>query len=326
MRAVVTGGAGFIGSHLIERLAARGDDIVCVERPGASRRWIADVPLAWEPVGLEDESGLARVLEGADVVFHLAALTEARRYTEYYAVNTEGTASVLRAAARFNGSAPRVVFPSSLAALGPCRDEKPLSPDSIPFPITHYGNSKLLAEAAVHAFADRVPAAILRLSAVYGAREKAVGKLFGMIRRGVALTVGSWDRTVSLLYVKDAVQGLLAAADTERAAGRTYCLAHPETVTWAEFACAAGEALGRAPRLVSVPLKAAQAIAVLAELCARGRRRAAIVNRERVREMSQRRWVCDPASAIAEIGFDPRYPMERGLGETIAWFGDRNWQ
>src|SRR2546425_3332289 len=88
MRAVVTGGAGFIGSHLIEALVQRGDEVVCVERPGASRRWLDGLDVCYRDSGLEDVSELTAALAGADVVFHLAGLTEARAPQDFYAVNT----------------------------------------------------------------------------------------------------------------------------------------------------------------------------------------------------------------------------------------------
>src|SRR3989475_1600463 len=196
MRAVVTGGAGFIGSHLIEALVQRGDEVVCVERPGASRRWLDGLDVCYRDSGLEDVAQLAAALAGANVVFHLAGLTEARSPRDFYAVNTEGTARLFRAAAAHNGGAPRVVLMSSLAALGPCRNGDRLSPDTVPYPISHYGHSKLLAEAVAHAFADRVPATIIRPPSVYGPRERGVLKLFQLVRRGIALSVGSWDREV----------------------------------------------------------------------------------------------------------------------------------
>jgi nucleoside-diphosphate-sugar epimerase len=86
-----------------------------------------------------------------------------------------------------------------------------------------------------------------------------------MIKHGMALTIGGWDREVSMLYVRDAVQGLLEAADTPRAVGHTYCLAHPEPVTWRSVADAIGHALHREPRLVSVPAAAARVIALAVE-------------------------------------------------------------
>src|SRR5207245_2936484 len=262
MRAVVTGGAGFIGSHLIEALVARGDEVVCVERPGAPRRWLEGLDLSYRDSGLDNGRALSAAFAGADVVFHLAGLTEARAPRDFYAVNTEGTARVFRAAAAHNGRAPRVVLMSSLAALGPCRNGDRLSPDTVPYPISHYGHSKLLAEAIAHAFADRVPATIIRPTSVYGPRERGVLKLFRLVRRGVALTVGSWDREVSLVHVADLV---------------------------------------------------------------RARHAAAILNRERLRELVQERWVCDPSRAMTELGFAPQYPVARGVAETAQWYREARW-
>lgn len=325
MRAVVTGGAGFIGSHLIEALGARGDEVVCVERPGAPRGWIADLPVEWSDIGLADEPGLTRLFEGADVVYHLAALTEARTPADCYRVNTEGTASIFKAAARHHEVAPRVILMSSLAALGPCRNGSPLSADTVPYPLSHYGHSKLLAEAVAHAWVNRVPCTILRVTSVYGPRERSVLKMFQMIQHGVALTIGSWDREVSLIYVQDVVQGLIAAATSRSGVGRTYCLAYPENVTWRRFAGAVAESLACHPALVSVPPAAARPVARVAELLAGLQCRAAVLNRDRVRELSQRSWICDATPAIREIGFRPEWPIDRGIPATAAWYREVSW-
>jgi nucleoside-diphosphate-sugar epimerase len=326
MKAIVTGGSGFIGSHLIEALVAAGHEVACVERVGGTKGWIEELPVGWEPIGLSDVGQLRRVLEGVDVVFHLAGLTEAIRPADLYEVNTVGTSNVLEAAATWNGSAPHVILLSSLAAIGPCRNGNALSPDTIPFPLSHYGNSKLLAEAVLHAFSDRVPTTVVRLPSTYGPRERAVLMLFRMVTRGIALTIGGWHREASMVYVGDVVQGLLAAGhERERAAGRTYCFAHPMPITWADFAEAAGEAIGRRPRLLSVAAGVALPIAIGCELLARMGHRPAILNRDRVRELAQARWVCDPSRAIDEIGFDPRYTLERGTRATVAWYRKAGW-
>lgn len=325
MRITITGGAGFIGSHLTEALLERGDRVACVERPGAPRGWLEGRNVEWLPVGLEDTETLERVVGEADVVYHLAALTEARHERDFYEVNTEGTARVLRAAAARNGSAPHVVLLSSLAAVGPCRNGERLDPDSVPRPLTHYGNSKLLAEAVVHAYGDRVPVTVVRFPSVYGPREKAVLNLFRMIRHGVALTVGGWEREVSLIHVHDAVRGLLAVGDREVDGPRTYCLAHPEVVTWADVASAVGSAVGREPRLVSLPVAGARLVAVVAEWMAGLRGRPAVLNRERVLELSQERWVCDPGRAVREVGFSPAVPVAEGMRQTANWYRRARW-
>jgi nucleoside-diphosphate-sugar epimerase len=325
MRAVVTGGAGFIGSHLIEALVARGDDVTCLERPGAPAEWIHDLPVRRVETGLRDVSQLAAELEGADVVFHLAALTQALHPSEYFEVNTEGTARLLQAALLQPGVVPRVVLMSSLAAAGPCRNGELLTPDTVPFPLSHYGHSKLLAEAVVHAYADRVPTVILRYPTVYGPRERAVLKLFQLVRRRVALTVGSWDRQNSLIYVSDVVASLLAAATAPRAIGRTYCITHPVAVTWREFASEVGRVLRSSPLLVSVPRHVAQLIAISAETIAGITGTAAILNRDRVREMTQLRWVCDGSRAEAELGFTGTWGIDRGVPATAAWYEEEKW-
>lgn len=325
MRTVITGGAGFIGSHLAEALVERGHRVACIERPGASRGWLEKLEADWHPTGLEEPETLRRLFRDADVVFHLAGLTEAVRSRDFYRVNTEGTARVLRAAAEQDGTAPHVILLSSLAATGPCRNGERLGPDSVPIPLSHYGNSKLLAEAVMHAYADRVPATVVRLPSVYGPRERAVLKLFRMIRRGIALTVGGWERQVSLVHVRDVVGGLLAAADRDVRSCRTYCLAHPEVVTWSDVARAVGEAVDRRPRKVSLPPSAARLVAVAAEAVARVRGRPAVLNRERIREISQDRWVCDPSRAVAELGFSPAVPLAAGMAETAEWYRRMRW-
>jgi len=325
MRTVVTGGAGFVGSHLVERLLARGDDVVCLERPGARRGWLAGKNLDFHTCGLAEPQVLQRHICGADTVFHLAALTEARSADECYEVNTQGTANLVRAAANCGSAPPRLVFMSSLAAVGPDLDGGGLDQDTTPRPLSHYGRSKLQAEAVIHAYADRVPAVICRFPAIYGPRDRVVLKLFRMVARGFALTIGPWEREVSVLHADDAVSGLLGAATAPDAVGQTYCLAHPRPITWDEFVQAIGRALHCRPRQIAVPVSAAKPIALAAEFAARLRNQPAILNRDRVRELAQRRWVCDSTRATTDFGFQPRFDLDAGVANTAAWLRRVQW-
>lgn len=325
MRTLVTGAAGFVGSHLVEKLLDQGHEVVCLERVGATRGWLKNLDIDFQPRGLEDSRHLQKLLCGVDEVYHLAALTEARHPEDCYRVNTLGTARVLEAAAGCPGGAPRVVLMSSLAAVGPTRGGASITEDLPPRPLSHYGRSKLQAEAVVHAYHDRVPAVICRFPAVYGPRDHVVLKLFQMVARGFAVTVGPWDRKVSVVHVNDAVDGLMAAIRTPAAMGRIYNVAHPEAITWGDFVTTIGRALGRHPRMVAVPVAVARGIAVAAEAVALVQRKAAVLNRERVRELGQDSWLCDPASALNEIGFRPEFALDPGIIHTASWLRRERW-
>jgi nucleoside-diphosphate-sugar epimerase len=325
MRAVVTGGAGFIGSHLVEHLLARGDEVICIEHAHADATWVGDLPIDYRDHGVERTAQLRAALDGTDVVFHLAGLTQARRSSEYYAVNTEGTARVLEAASQLGSRAPRIILASSLAAVGPGQLGKPITLADVPRPLSHYGRSKLLAEVMMRAYRDSVPGVILRLPAVYGPRERAVLTFFRMVERGIALTVGEWSREVSMLYVSDLVDGFVAAASNPDAAGQTFHLAHPEPLSWRQFAEVVARELDRDPVLVSVPQAIARVVALGAEAGALVRRSAAILNRDRIREIFQPGWVCDVSLAIERLGFRPRYPLKDGVHATATWYREAGW-
>ena len=182
-----------------------------------------------------------------------------------------------------------------------------------------------MAEAIVHAHSDQVPATVRRLSSVYGPRERVVLKMFQLVRHGVAVTVGGWDRQASLIYVRDAVGTLVAASSAAKTIGQTYCLAHPEPIRWLDFAREVGDVMGKQPVLVSIPTPVARPIARAVEIYATVRRAAAALNRERVREISQERWVCDPTEVFADTAYEPQYPLSRGIRETAAWYREVGW-
>ncbi|MFT5232921.1 MAG: dihydroflavonol-4-reductase [Candidatus Krumholzibacteriia bacterium] len=325
MRAIVTGGAGFVGSHLVEELQFRGAEVVCLERPGAGRGWLKNHDVEFHDCGLTDIDTLKSHVKGADVIYHLAALTEARTPAECYNVNTTGTANLVQAAAQCGQSVPRLIFMSSLAAVGPDLTGACLDQDSAPLPLSHYGRSKLHAEAVIHAYSDRVPSVICRFPAIYGPRDRVVLKLFRMVTHGFAMIIGPWDREISVLHVSDAVQGLVGAAALERAEGQIYCLANSRPTTWGAFVQAIGRALDCHPRQIAVPVWAAQPIALAAESWAILQRSAAVLNRDRVREMSQKRWVCDSSRAHRDFGFQPRFGLDSGIANTADWLRREQW-
>lgn len=316
---LVTGGTGFIGSHLLERLSGLGESVRCLVRPRAvPRRLPAGVEEC--PGDLDSSEGIERALSGVDTVFHLAGVTKALHADDYWRGNARATGNLVRALA---GRPARLVHVSSLAAIGPSPDGTPLTEDAEPHPLTHYGRSKLEAERMVKELAPE--AVIVRPPAVYGPRDTDIFQLLKSIARGLAVEIAGPERWVSLIYVADLVDGILAAARTARAAGRAYFLAYPKPATWAELRDTAARIVGRRPRVLRVPPGAAGAVGYCAEVWSRVRRKPLIVSREKILEAQCRWWTVDSSRAAAELGFEARTPLEQGLAETLAWYKEAGW-
>ncbi|HLK68556.1 MAG TPA: NAD-dependent epimerase/dehydratase family protein [Bryobacteraceae bacterium] len=316
---LVTGGTGFIGSHLLDRLSASHIPARSLLRRKKTPR---SLPLGIEPVfgDLVSGEGLEEALRGATTVIHLAGVTKALRPAEYYAGNVQGTGVLLRALA---GSSVRLVHVSSLAAAGPSPDGTPIDEDVPPHPLTHYGKSKLEAERLVRELCPQ--AVVVRPPVVYGPRDTDVFALLKSISQGVVIEIAGGDRWFSAIYVDDLVDGLLAAAESPKAAGRTYFLAHPKPLTWADLSLVAARIMSRRPRVVRVPMPVAHCTGFMAEMWSRLTRKPGIVSRDKILEAQCRWWTCDSRRAAAEIGFQAKTPLDAGLEVTLAWYKQAGW-
>ena len=116
---LVTGGTGFIGSHLTELLLKNGYVVSCLARDPANLRWLSGMNIVVKAGDCLLPETLAKAVEQASVVIHAAGLTKARRAREYYEVNHIGTRNVLEACARYNPGIEKFILISSQAAAGP---------------------------------------------------------------------------------------------------------------------------------------------------------------------------------------------------------------
>jgi nucleoside-diphosphate-sugar epimerase len=316
---LVTGGTGFIGTHLLEKLAAKGESVrALVRRTRTPRALPAGVETAYGD--LASGAGLAEALRGSDAVIHLAGVTKALRREDYYTGNVRATRQLAQAMA---GRGIRLVHVSSLAAMGPATGGAPLAEDAEAHPLTHYGKSKLDAERVVR---DLAPdAVIVRPPVVYGPRDTDVFQLLKSISKGRVLEIAGGERWFSAIYVKDLVEGLLAALTAPRAAGRTYFLAHPRPVSWRQLGAAAARIMARTPRVVTVPFAVAYAVGACGELWGRLSGKPGIVSREKIAEARCMAWTCDTRRAAQELGFVAPTSLDAGLAATLAWYKEAGW-
>jgi len=125
VKALVTGGTGFIGSHLVEYLLERGDEVICLARSRSHLRWLEGLQVKVVEGDCTDANLGEIVQEDFDWVFHLAGLTKTLEVDEYYRANGKGTANLVAILAQ-RRQPPRLVYLSSLAAAGPSKDGHPL--------------------------------------------------------------------------------------------------------------------------------------------------------------------------------------------------------
>jgi nucleoside-diphosphate-sugar epimerase len=273
---LVTGASGALGRLLVALLGRRGwrTRALVHDRPAES----ADEAMTGD---LSDVASLARAVEGAGAVVHLAAVTHARRPRDYERVNVEGTSALLDAARREDVA--RFVHVSTRAAS------------------EHggaYSVSKLRSEELVRG--SGLPFAIVRLPEVYGAGGgEGVDRMLDLAARGRPVPVaGDGSDLLCPVFADDAVAAVAAALEADRALGNTYTLAG-ECMTAVELACSAAEHFGTRSRVMHVPLAALHAAAVL------GRVLPLPVYPDQVQRLRAAKPPASP-EAREDLGFEPR--------------------
>jgi nucleoside-diphosphate-sugar epimerase len=324
-RALVTGGTGFVGSHLVERLLGNGYAVTCLVRDLRHLRWLEGLDVQLVQGDCTQPESLGASVQGVSHVFHCAGLTKAKHICDYYKVNHLGTRNLLQACLRYNPEIEKFILVSSQAAAGPSPDGRPVSDDNSAQPVSDYGRSKLLAEDEARCCKDRLPVIILRPSIVYGPRDADVYELFRWAGRGLTIEMSGGDRYVNLCYVADLTAALLLAAEHETVSGSAYFVAENRTYSWAEFRALLLSTGGVKARTIKFPYGAAYLIGLASEIGSLFTKKPALANRQKVREASQRYWLCDVRKIMNDLRFQAEYPLQKGLELTWQWYRKNEW-
>jgi len=323
-RVLVTGGTGFVGSHLIEALSARAVRIRALVRPTSDIAHLAGLGIELVEGRLDDPVALEKAVRDTAVVFHLAAATKARSEQEYSRANAEGTRTLVEAILQAKPRPRRLIYLSSLAAAGPAGDGRPVELHDMPRPITAYGRSKLAGEHICLAAARELEVVALRAPAVYGPRDRDLFLYFRLAALGVLPVPTGPERLVQFIHVDDLAEALVRAATAPDASG-VYHVAESQSYAESEVAAWIAKAVGRRVLTVRVPSWCVRAAAAASEFGAALIDRVTIFNREKARELLAPGWLCETEAAKRDLGFETRIPLPKGLAETAAWYREQRW-
>lgn len=326
-RVLVTGGTGFVGSHLLPVLVDAGARVTTLARATSdTSRLPAGVRVLRGD--LSRPEGLAAALREADIVIHMAALLFGLGWQDYLRANSSAARNLAAAWKAAGDSAPRrMVLLSSLAASGPCDTAPGRDEATAGSPVSAYGWSKVLSESILRTAAGDA-LVTLRPPIIYGSGDLGLLPVYKGLLKGVAVLpgMGAGHRfPVSAIHADDVAQAIVLACRPE--AHGIYHLSDGRVYPLADFYRAAAAALGRKPRFIRLPLWVmglAAGLSTLAGmgLAALGRKgRAPEWNLDKFREARQCGWTGSNERIVRELGFCPSLSLEEGMRETMD--GDR---
>ena len=330
MIVAVTGASGFIGSHLTAELAARGFAVRAITRARSRPKDFSSLaPAEWVAVDYDDASALQRAFCDVDIVFHAAAATRAPTRQELERANVELTRRVLIAMqSGKDGGARRFMYISSQAAAGPAASlEAPTRERDDPRPIEAYGETKLAGERIVqNGSGGSIARTVIRPASVYGPRDRDFLQLFRLAHRGIALHPGNRDKWISIIHVRDLVEGMIGAATSPVASGRGYYLANDEPVQWSTlFELGASVAGKRLSIDVELPHSLVALGARVGDVLARTTGTATLLGSEKLALSRPRYWVCSNECAKRDLGFRASTSLADGFAETYSWYAEHGW-
>ena len=325
MNILVTGGTGFIGSHLTERLVSEGHHVrVLVSKNG--RKTKRDAIRFLEKLNVEifngnllEKESLVGAMSGIEVVFHFAAIARPSAIPEdfYFDVNEKGTRNLLSICDR--SLIKKIIIMSSLAVFETCKNQEKLNEKSVCRPIDPYGASKLAQEKVAEYFIerDRMPIVILRPSTVFGPRDMEILKLFKIIKNRF-FPIRSNKKCINYLYIDNLLDASLLILE-KGSIGEVYLVDNGEYCSLNHVISTISDSLNVQMFPFYLPKIFMELTGYFFELAGKIFGFQPPFKRNTTRWMTEGLWSCD-ISKIRNLGYSPRISIDKGLKLTAKFY------
>ncbi len=325
MKALVTGGHGFIGSFLVEKLLKEKFSVRCLVRKTSDLKWIKHLPVELVYGDITQKETLPAAVKDIDIIYHVAGAIKGVRREDFFSVNCDGTLFLAEAAQKYAPNLKRFVFISSVAATGPVNGTQKLLETSECHPVSDYGKSKLEAEQKLKAQFPNLPLTIIRPPIVYGPRDAHFLIFFKFAKYGIFLVPPPYERYYSIIYVKDLVEGIYRASQEERAKGQTYFITSSDFYSFESLASQLSRPFSKTPHFIYVPRFVVRVMAWVGDLYVLVTKKSTMFTSKKFPELEASSWIYSSEKADRELHFRTQTPLSVGAQETVHWLKEHRY-
>jgi nucleoside-diphosphate-sugar epimerase len=327
MRVLVTGGSGFLGSHVVERLLAQKHEVVCLVRKSSNTKLLTELGVSLAVGAVDEPETLGAAVDGCDAVIHCAGLVKARTQQEFDRVHVGGTCALAKAAIARAPHLRRFVHVSTAAVMGPGKQGVKHRAGDPENPQTLYAKSKLAAERALLEFTKELPITIIRPPAIYGPRDSEVLAFFKMVRRiRMAFRMGNALQSVSMVFGSDCADACVRAIDGTAPSGVIYFVDDGVTHSFEDMsrAIAAGYGIDllAIPRLPPGLIRAAAAVS---SAYGDAFDQAVMFNTDKLGELLMEHFVVDSSPVRTDLDWSSKVTFADGARITAKWYREQGW-
>ena len=332
-KVLITGASGFIGSFLVESAIDKGYQTYAGVRATSSRQYLSHPEINFVELDFSNSSALKSNLlkfkkanGNFDYIIHCAGVTKCINSSEFVEVNYRQTTLFIETLNCLEMVPKQFIYLSTLSVFGPIHEDTyhEIAEHDFKQPNTAYAQSKLMSEEYM-AQLPNFPYVFFRPTGVYGPRESDYFLMVKSIKNHVDFSVGYKRQDLTFVYVKDLVEAVFLAID-KAVVRRAYFVTDGQVYSSRSFSDLIRQELGN-PLVVHIkaPLIVLKMISLFAEFFSKLLGRKSTLNLDKYKIMKQRNWRCDITPTKDELGYMPRYTLERGVKEAVAWYKKEKW-
>ena len=320
MNILVTGGTGFTGGHLCQRLVGQGHHVRTLSRRGSAVELLEQMGVEIIPGDLGDPAAIATAVQGVQSVYHIAALYRQQKGDprQFWQINTEAVEHLLAAAV--HSGVRRFVQCSTVGVHGhiahpPATEATPYHPGDL------YQESKLAGELIAQRYMreGQIGVTIFRPAAIYGPRDLRFLKLFRAIQKRRFVMLGSGTVTYHLVYIEGLIDGIVACGTHDQAIGQIYILGGETYVPLNQLVAMIAEELQVPKPQIRIPLWPVYGMGYVCEVLCKPFGIEPPLYRRRIDFFKKSR-AFDISKAKHELGFRPKVSLKEGLHRTAQWY------